>query len=107
MSRGRVKFQPSPSNFYTTIKQSCILFDGLIQNTLPRDEVYHFLRFGRNLERVNVMGRILHAKCQSLPGSEGGLKRGWSWSDGPDCSGAVRHTGRISTPNATESSRSA
>ena len=63
--RAQRRFHASPSAFYTTIKQSCILFDGLVQNTLPRDEVYHFLQLGRYLERVNVMGRILHAKCQS------------------------------------------
>jgi uncharacterized alpha-E superfamily protein len=62
--RAQRRFHASPSAFYTTIKQSCILFDGLIQNTLARDEVYHFLQLGRYLERVNVMGRILHAKCQ-------------------------------------------
>jgi uncharacterized alpha-E superfamily protein len=38
----------------------------LIQSTLPRDEVYHFLQLGRYLERVDIMGRILRAKCQSL-----------------------------------------
>jgi uncharacterized alpha-E superfamily protein len=59
------RFESSPSQFYTSIKQACILFDGLVQNTLPRDEVYHFLALGRFLERVNVMGRILHAKRQS------------------------------------------
>ena len=63
--RAQRRFHASPSAFYTTIKQSCILFDGLVQNTLPRDEVYHFLQLGRYLERVNVMGRILHAKCKS------------------------------------------
>lgn len=63
--RAQRKFQSSPSAFYAAIKQSCILFDGLVQNTLPRDEVYHFLELGRYLERVNVMGRILHAKCRS------------------------------------------
>jgi uncharacterized alpha-E superfamily protein len=63
--RAQRRFHASPSAFYTTIKQSCILFDGLVQNTLPRDEVYHFLQLGRYLERVNVMGRILHAKCES------------------------------------------
>ncbi len=62
--RAQRRFHASPSAFYTTVKQSCILFDGLIQNTLPRDEVYYFLQLGRYLERVNVMGRILHAKCQ-------------------------------------------
>jgi uncharacterized alpha-E superfamily protein len=63
--RAQRKFRSSPSQFYTSIKQACILFDGLVQNTLPRDEAYHFLELGRYLERVHVMGRILHAKCRS------------------------------------------
>jgi uncharacterized alpha-E superfamily protein len=63
--RAQARFESSPSRFYTTIKQACILFDGLIHNTLPRDEVYHFLQLGRYIERVDVMGRILHAKCHS------------------------------------------
>jgi uncharacterized alpha-E superfamily protein len=70
------RFHSSPSSFYTAIKQSCILVDGLIQNTLPRDEVYHFLRLGRNLERAEVMGRILHAKCQGLAVDGAGLDAG-------------------------------
>jgi uncharacterized alpha-E superfamily protein len=64
--RAQRRFEASPSEFYAAIKQSCILFDGLVQNTLPRDEVYHFLELGRYLERVGVIGRILHAKCQSV-----------------------------------------
>jgi uncharacterized alpha-E superfamily protein len=64
-SKAQRRFRSSPSAFYSTIKQSCILFDGLVQNTLPRDEVYHFIRLGRHLERVDVMGRILRAKCRS------------------------------------------
>jgi uncharacterized alpha-E superfamily protein len=63
--RAQGRFEASPSRFYTAIKQACVLFDGLIQNTLPRDEVYHFLQLGRYIERVDIMGRILHAKCQS------------------------------------------
>jgi uncharacterized alpha-E superfamily protein len=63
--RSQRRFEASPSGFYSAIKKSCILFDGLVQNTLPRDEVYHFLELGRYLERVGVIGRILHAKCQS------------------------------------------
>jgi uncharacterized alpha-E superfamily protein len=70
--RAQRKFHSSPSAFYAAIKQSCILFDGLVQNTLPRDEVYHFLELGRYLERVNVMGRILHAKCRSHNEGESG-----------------------------------
>jgi uncharacterized alpha-E superfamily protein len=64
--RAQRRFEASPSGFYAAIKQSCILFDGLVQNTLPRDEVYHFLELGRYLERIGVIGRILHAKCHSL-----------------------------------------
>jgi uncharacterized alpha-E superfamily protein len=61
------KFHASASALYAKVKQSCILFDGMVQNTLPRDEVYHFIRLGRHLERVSVMGQILHAKCKSDP----------------------------------------
>jgi uncharacterized alpha-E superfamily protein len=60
------KFESSPADFYAAIKHSCVLFDGLIQNSLPRDEVYHFLQLGRCLERADVLARILHAKCQTL-----------------------------------------
>lgn len=63
--RAQARFEASPSRFYTTFKQACILVDGLIHNTLPRDEVYHFLQLGRYLERVDLMGRILFAKCYS------------------------------------------
>jgi uncharacterized alpha-E superfamily protein len=72
-ARAKRRFLSSPSTFYTAIKESCILFDGLIENTLPRDEVYHFLQLGRYLERVDIMGRILHAKCQTSLGSEAAI----------------------------------
>jgi uncharacterized alpha-E superfamily protein len=82
--RARRRFQSSPSGFYTAIKQSCLLFDGLIQNTLPRGEVYHFLQLGRYLERVDVTGRILHEKCQGLTdlaaGSDLGVQLVW-WTE--------------------------
>jgi uncharacterized alpha-E superfamily protein len=74
--RAQRRFHSSPSSFYTAIKQSCVLFDGLIQNTLPRDEVYNFLQLGRYLERVDVTGRILHAKCQSLREDAAGVDAG-------------------------------
>ncbi len=106
--KARRRFLASPSSFYTTIKDSCILFDGLIQNTLPRDEVYHFLQLGRFLERVNVMGRILHAKCRTSLGPDRRPARpAWSSSAGRACCGAARPTGPISAASATASSRSA
>jgi uncharacterized alpha-E superfamily protein len=85
------RFEAGPSSFYTRIKQSCILFDGLIQNTLPRDDVYHFIQLGRYLERVDLMGRILHAKCQSL---EKGI------ADADLALGLVRWTGLLRSCSA-------
>ncbi len=75
-SKARRRFLSGPLGFYTAIKEACILFDGLIQNTLPRDEAYHFLQLGRYLERVDLMGRILHAKCQSSLGEHSGHEIG-------------------------------
>jgi uncharacterized alpha-E superfamily protein len=77
-SKSHRRFVASPSTFYTAIKESCILLDGLIQHTLPRDEVYHFLQLGRYLERVDIMGRILHASCQTsmAPQAAGGREIG-------------------------------
>lgn len=74
-AKARRRFVSSPSTFYTAIKESCVLFDGLIQNTLPRDEAYHFLEVGRYLERVDIMGRILHARCQTTHGPRAGAGR--------------------------------
>ena len=46
--------------------RSCVLFDGLVDGTLPRNEVYHFLQLGRYLERANQMSRILNIKMHGL-----------------------------------------
>jgi uncharacterized alpha-E superfamily protein len=60
------RFAASPVRFYERIKQSCILFDGLIDSTLPRNEVFHFLQLGRYLERVDQISRIIAAESQTL-----------------------------------------
>jgi uncharacterized alpha-E superfamily protein len=68
------QFAASPFRFYERVKQSCILFDGLIDSTLPRNEVFHFLQLGRHLERVDQISRIIHAESQTLhaPGTDTG-----------------------------------
>lgn len=77
-SRARKRFAASPPRFYDTIKRACILFDGLVDATLPRTEVFHFLQLGRYLERVNQVSRILNVKLFGLrepgPVEERGLK---------------------------------
>ncbi len=69
-SRARRKFEAGPSAFYEGMKRACILFNGLVDGTLPRNEVYHFLQLGRYLERVSQIARILNVKMADL--REGG-----------------------------------
>ena len=64
--RAQRRFAASPSRFFSGIKRECILFDGMVDGTLPRNPVYHFLRLGRYLERVNQISRILNTKMHGL-----------------------------------------
>ena len=64
------RFEASPSRFLDGIKRSCILFAGLVDGTLPRTEVYHFLQLGRYLERANQVARTLNIRLHGL--GEGG-----------------------------------
>ena len=64
--RAQRRFYTSPSRFFDGIKRSCVLFDGLVDGTLPRNEVYHFLQLGRYLERVNQISRILNTRMYGL-----------------------------------------
>jgi uncharacterized alpha-E superfamily protein len=64
--RAQRRFETSPSRFFDGIKRACILFDGLVDGTLPRTEVFHFLQIGRYLERVNQVSRILNVKLHGL-----------------------------------------
>ena len=64
--KARRRFEASPSRFFDGIKRACILFDGLVDGTLPRTEVFHFLQLGRYLERVNQISRILDVKLHGL-----------------------------------------
>jgi uncharacterized alpha-E superfamily protein len=66
------RFRASPVRFYERVKQACILFDGLIDCTLPRNEVFHFLQLGRHLERVDQISRIINAESLMLHEPETG-----------------------------------
>jgi uncharacterized alpha-E superfamily protein len=69
-SRAQRHFLASPFRFYDRIRRACILFDGLVDSTLPRTEVFHFLQVGRYLERADMMSRILTVKFPALGESE-------------------------------------
>lgn len=77
------RFSASPSSFFSSIKKTCVLWSGLVDGTLARDEVFHFLQAGRYLERAEQVGRILKAKSHHLhdPGPGVGLAmRAIHWS---------------------------
>jgi len=61
--RAERRFQASPFRFYDGVKRACVLFAGLVDGTLRRTEVFHFLQLGRYLERVDMMSRILAANA--------------------------------------------
>ena len=65
-ARAQRRFAVSPPRFYDGVKRACVLFNGLVEGTLPRNEVYYFLQLGRHLERVNQISRILNIKMHGL-----------------------------------------
>lgn len=77
-SKAQRKFASSPAGFFAAVKRACLLWSGLVDGTLARDEVFHFLQSGRYLERADQVGRILSAKSHHLrepePGSRGSMR---------------------------------
>ena len=64
--RARKRFEISPPSFLRAVRKGCVLFDGLLESTLPRTEAYHFLRLGRHLERFGQIGLLLTAGADAL-----------------------------------------
>jgi uncharacterized alpha-E superfamily protein len=64
--RAQRRYQTSPFRFYERVVRECILFEGLVDSTLPRSEVFHFIQVGRYLERVNQIGNLLRFKLHAL-----------------------------------------
>jgi uncharacterized alpha-E superfamily protein len=75
-ARAQRRFEASPVRFFEGIKESCILFDGLIDSTLPRNEVFYFLQLGRYLERVDTISRIIAAESRALDEHEAEAEAG-------------------------------
>jgi uncharacterized alpha-E superfamily protein len=57
------RFQSGAFRFFQRIKRECMLFTQIIEGSLPRTEAFHFLSVGRNLERIDMISRILHVHC--------------------------------------------
>jgi uncharacterized alpha-E superfamily protein len=55
----------APQAFYEKIISSSMLFDGITEATLTRDEGWNFLQLGRLLERADMTSRFLDIRSQT------------------------------------------
>jgi uncharacterized alpha-E superfamily protein len=79
-SKAQQRFQASPFRFFDGVKRACVLFAGLVDSTLPHGEVFHFLRLGRYLERVDMASRILTANLHQPGAVEAMPAHAISWT---------------------------
>ena len=56
----------SPSEFFSEIKRQSHLFNGIVDSTMSHDKSWHFMNFGRLLERADKTSRILDVKYFTL-----------------------------------------
>lgn len=52
----------SSHDFYTDVKMSAHLFDGIADATMSHGDAWHFLRLGKMIERADTTSRILDVK---------------------------------------------
>jgi uncharacterized alpha-E superfamily protein len=77
-ARAPQQLQASPFRFCERVRRECLLFAALVDTTLPRTEVYHFLQVGRYLERVDMMSRILNVHIRPAAATfDNGDTAGW------------------------------
>jgi uncharacterized alpha-E superfamily protein len=66
-----VVMMDGPYSFCRAVKNACHLLAGVIDNTMPHDEGWLFLRAGRFLERAGMTARILDSQAALLSRSGG------------------------------------
>ncbi|MEN9402229.1 MAG: hypothetical protein RL091_932 [Verrucomicrobiota bacterium] len=65
--RAKKEWRESPFDFFSTIKSSSLLLQGLTDATIVRSEGWFFIQCGRFLERADKTSRILDVRSASLP----------------------------------------
>lgn len=53
-------------DFFTRVRQSCQLFQGIVDSTFIRNEAWHFGQLGRHIERADKSSRFLDVNYFSL-----------------------------------------
>lgn len=57
-----------PAMLYRDIIQAVQLFDGICASSMRRDAGWHFMRLGRFVERIQLIGSLLEAHCAAVKG---------------------------------------
>lgn len=70
LSRG-IAFTSSPGVALHRVLERLLVVNGIVDWTMPRDEAYHFLVLGRELERIDMVGRLLSVRHDALWPSSG------------------------------------
>ena len=73
----RRRFAAGPYRFYERIKRSCVLFNALVDVTMPRTEAFYFLEVGRYLERVDMTSRVLNVWFAAVDQQESEIDPAW------------------------------
>lgn len=65
LSRG-MAFTASPGVALHRVLERLLVVNGVVDWTMPRDEAYHFMVLGRELERIDMVGRLLAVRHDEL-----------------------------------------
>jgi uncharacterized alpha-E superfamily protein len=70
LSRG-IAFAASPGVALHGVLERLLVVNGIVDWTMPRDEAYHFMVLGRELERIDMVARLLTIRHDLLWPSSG------------------------------------
>jgi len=65
LSRG-IAFTASPGVALHSVLERLLVVNGIVDWTMPRDESYHFMVLGRELERIDMVGRLLSIRLGEM-----------------------------------------
>lgn len=74
----RKRFSAGPYRFYERVKRSCVLFNALVDVTMPRSEAFYFLEVGRYLERVDMTSRVLNVWFAAVEEGDREIDPAWN-----------------------------
>ncbi|MHB1165471.1 MAG: alpha-E domain-containing protein [Candidatus Nanopelagicales bacterium] len=70
LARG-MAFTASPGVALHRVLERLLVVNGIVDWTMPRDEAYHFMVLGRELERIDMVGRLMAIRHDQLWPSSG------------------------------------